>query len=140
MEYLFIYGLQMAKMLDNLFAITLFLLFCSIFCLIVMGAGTRWKFENYDKKESYSEFSVETGRNASKAFKKLAIICLTTVIITALTPSEKTLLLMGGAYLGKKAVNEVVQSDKIEKINTIIDLQLDKYIKDLQKESINANR
>jgi hypothetical protein len=39
---------------------------------------------------------------------------------------------MGGTYLGKRAVNEIANSAKLEKINTIVDLQLDKYIKNLK--------
>ena len=129
MEYLFIYGLQMARVLDGLFGIAAFVLFVSSVFLIVFGAGTRWQFENYNKQESSIDFSVETGKNGSKICKKIVITCFIFSIITALLPSEKTLLLMGGTYLGKKAVNEVVQSDKMEKINTIIDLQLDKLLK-----------
>ena len=49
-------------------------------------------------------------------------------------PTKQTLLLMGGTYLGKKAINAVVTDEKIKKVDTIINLQLDKYIKELQKQ------
>ena len=39
---------------------------------------------------------------------------------------------MGGTYLGKKAINAVVTDSKIQKVNTIIELELDRRIKELQ--------
>ena len=68
----------------------------------------------------------------NKWMKKMLIISLVTSLVLLALPTKQTLLLMGGTYLGKRAVNEVVNSDKLEKINTIIDLQLDKYIKELK--------
>ena len=47
-------------------------------------------------------------------------------------PTKQTLLLVGGTYLGKKAVNKVITSDKLNKVNTIIELELDKRIKELK--------
>lgn len=64
--------------------------------------------------------------------KQILIKLLIANLIIVFIPCKQTLLLMGGTYLGKRAVNEVVNSDKLEKINTIIDLQLDKYIKELK--------
>ena len=55
-----------------------------------------------------------------------------TFLILAVIPTKQTLLLMGGTYLGKKAVNAVITDEKIKKIDTIINLQLDKYIEELQ--------
>lgn len=48
-------------------------------------------------------------------------------------PTKQTLLLVGGTYLGKKAINTVITDEKIKKVDTIINLQLDKYIKELQQ-------
>ena len=47
-------------------------------------------------------------------------------------PTKQTLLLIGGTYIGKKAVNQVVTDEKIKKIDTIINLELDKRIKELR--------
>ena len=47
---------------------------------------------------------------------------------------------MGGMYLGKKAVNTVITDEKIKKIDTIINLELDKRIKELkQSEDVTYN-
>jgi hypothetical protein len=67
-----------------------------------------------------------------KPMKNLIIRCLIVVLIGVSIPTKQTLLLMGGTYMGKQAVNSVVTSDKMQKVNEIIDLQLDKYIKELK--------
>ena len=117
MEYLFIYGLQMARILDGCFAIIASILLVTTFILVMSYA---FKTNDDDYVKSF------------KDTRKTSIILLALTIALGLFPSEKTLLFMGATYLGKKAVNQVVTSDKLEKVNTIIDLQLDKYIKELQ--------
>ena len=121
MEYLFIYGLQICGFLNNSlwFLSSLSIIGCLsgiiLYCMANDGYGDNTAI-----------------LNAFKFVKKLTIICASLFVFISFIPTKQTLLLMGGTYLGKKAVNEVVQSDKMEKINTIIDLQLDKYIKELQ--------
>ena len=53
-------------------------------------------------------------------------------LLLLLVPSQRTMCLLGGVYYGKKVVSNITDSKKIEKVNTIIDLQLDKYIKELK--------
>ena len=117
MEYLFIYGLQMADMILGTGGICAGLM---LFCAIALVPLFVYKNDDSMIAEGY------------KIVKTTAISSLIIVIICSLLPTKETLLLIGGTYLGKKAVNQVVTSDKLEKVNTIIDLQLDKYIKDLQ--------
>lgn len=64
---------------------------------------------------------------------KFCCIGLVVAILFLFIPTKQTMLLMGGTYLGKKAVNAVVTDEKIQKVDTIINLQLDKYIKELQR-------
>lgn len=70
--------------------------------------------------------------NIKEITKKICIFAVTIFLILCIIPTKQTLLLMGGTYLGKKAVNTVITDEKIKKIDTIINLQLDKYIKELQ--------
>ena len=42
---------------------------------------------------------------------------------------------MGGTYLGKRAVNAVITDEKIKKVDEIINLQLDKYLKELKEQN-----
>lgn len=121
MEYLFIYGLQICGFLNNFLWYLGFLSIIGfIFGIMLYCMANDWYGDN------------TAILNLFKFVKNLTIICASLLVFISFIPTKQTLLLMGGTYLGKKAVNEVVQSDKMEKINTIIDLQLDKYIKDLQ--------
>lgn len=116
MEYLFIYGLQMADYMTTL-AVSLL-----IMTPVVIGFSTIFISYSYEDLQNHW----------NKWIKKILITSLVTSIVLLALPTKQTLLLMAGTYLGKRAVKEVVNSDKLEKINTIIDLQLDKYIKELK--------
>lgn len=118
MEYLFIYGLQIADLL-KIFAISLLFI-----TLIVLWFGVAIVSADYEDMLS----------NWNKWMKKMLITSLLTSLVLFMLPTKQTLLLMGGIYYGKKAINTVATSDKLEKVNKIIDLQLDKYIKELKNE------
>lgn len=119
MEYLFIYSLQMADILATVSGICGFLLIATTISLIPL-----FMYKEEDKL-------VKDGFNI---IRRVSIALLVIIILGVLAPTKQTLLLMGGTYYGKKAVNAVVTSDKLQKVNTIIDLQLDKYIKELTNE------
>lgn len=119
MEYLFIYSLQMADILATVSGICGFLLIATTIALIPL-----FMYKEEDK-------IVKDGFNI---VCRVNIALLVIIILGVLAPTKQTLLLMGGTYYGKKAVNAVVTSDKLQKVNTIIDLQLDKYIKELTNE------
>lgn len=119
MEYLFIYSLQMADILATVSGICGFLLIATTIALIPL-----FMYKEEDK-------IVKDGFNV---VCRVNIALLVIIILGVLAPTKQTLLLMGGTYYGKKAVNAVVTSDKLQKVNTIIDLQLDKYIKELTNE------
>ena len=120
MEYLFIYGLQLADLLNAVSSI------CGLILIVIVVALVP-TFMCKDEDPCF----------AKKGFGvlcKIGVTLLVLLVLSALAPTKQTLLLMGGTYYGKKAANAVVTSDKLQKVNTIIDLQLDKYIKDLTKE------
>lgn len=116
MEYLFIYLLHLTGIMETTAILS------SIFGFFL------WAF--------YFVFSLSDSnedKSVAKALKPWAVTCLIVMILSVIVPTKETLILMGGTYLGKKAVNQVVTSQKLEKVNTIIDLQLDKYIKELKE-------
>lgn len=126
MEYLFIYLLQLANALTVILGVTTFL-------TIMSGVGSLVSYftisadhgDNKDVKE----------RELNKIFipfKKVFIVSSIIMVLLGLIPTKNTLLLMGGTYLGKKAVNAVVTDEKIKKVNAIIELELDRRIKELQ--------
>lgn len=115
MEYLFIYLLQLTGVLNSIAWV--WLLVIPIICFFGF-----FMLLDYD----------DMLKIAKRYIKKFLAIWLGIPLLIFVLPTKQTLLLMGGMYLGKKAVNQVVTSQKLEKINTIIDLQLDKYIKELR--------
>ena len=123
MEYLFMYLLQIFEKID---VINNFLLFTSGFIFVSWFVTLLF-------------YSVEENKNVYyrvkpflKICKKLFIKIFKIAICTMLIPTKQTLLLIGGTYIGKKAVNQVVTDEKIKKIDTIINLELDKRIKELR--------
>ena len=127
MEYLFIYLLQMA---DNLFVLQGFiyiLLFISIFAWI-------FAYMMLDTVSYYNDEKSTRKKRLIRSIKKFYITCISILIIASLIPTKQTLLLVGGTYMGKKAINTVITSEKLKKVDTIINLELDKRIKELKGE------
>ena len=127
MEYLFIYLLQMA---DNLFVLQGFiyiLLFISIFAWI-------FAYMTLDTVSFYNREKSTRTKRLLRYIKKFYITCISILIIASLIPTKQTLLLVSGTYMGKKAINTVITSEKLKKVDTIINLELDKRIKELKGE------
>lgn len=122
MEYVFIYLLQLFDTLEYIKITTGVILFIGA-AFYVMGKCTYISNENYykDLKLMYE-----------KVLNKVFMLFLSVFLITLFVPTRNTLLLMGGTYYGKKAVKQIVTDKKIEKVNTIIELELDKRIKELK--------
>lgn len=72
--------------------------------------------------------------NINKIFKNVLIVSITTAILSGLFPSKQTLLLSGATYYGTKVYKNIVTDEKVSKVNTIINLELDKQIKSLKEE------
>ena len=131
MEYIFIYLLQISHIIAIIKDIFFILLCIGIIGFTILGIFTGFQYENH-KKEYYDQMTQDVAKATTKFFKNIIITSSILFSITALIPSKQTLLLIGGTYLGKKTINAVVTDKKIEKINTIIELELDKRIEELQ--------
>lgn len=123
MEYLFIYCLQLFDSCHN-FKFFLFVVIVISFPMYIMAMylGTS---EYMDKKEAYFN------KTMTNLAKNITLASISLFILFTLLPTKNTLLLVGGTYYGKKAVKQVVTSDKLQKVDTIINLELDKRIKEL---------
>lgn len=124
MEYLFIYCLQLFDFCHN-FKIFLFLAIVISFPMYIMALymGTS---EYMDKKEVYFN------KTMTNLAKNITLASISLFILFTLLPTKNTLLLVGGTYYGKKAVKQAVTSEKLQKIDTVINLELDKRIKELR--------
>lgn len=131
MEYLFIYLLQIV---DVLSIIKLILGICSLLftsvttllfvCLMQENAPIEMSKCEYEEDKKLCSLFHKT--------KNITIKFFISIILISFIPTKQTLLLIGGTYLGKKTVQTVVTNEKMEKVNTIINLQLDKYIQELK--------
>ena len=127
MEYFLIYLLQFDELRFLALLVLLFL------CAISTAAVTMCVIDNPDILDKALE-SLESERRLYELLKKCTCGLLVALILVALIPSRETLLYIGGLYLGKKAYKQVVTDEKIQKVDTIISLELDKRIKELKNE------
>jgi hypothetical protein len=73
-----------------------------------------------------------------KELKKAFIIGLTLLIsfslLNTIIPDKNTMYLIAGIYLGKTTAKELTLGDKAKKVAKLVDLNLDKTIKELERE------
>lgn len=77
--------------------------------------------------------------NIQKGLKKTFIMGLTLLISFALLniiiPNKNTMYLIAGVYLGKTTAKQLTLGDKTQKLSKLVDLNLDKAIKQLEREA-----
>lgn len=137
MEYLFIYLLQIIECIEVIKIIFYIFTMTLILFYIVLGLSTDFKYEQYNGS-SYIEFLDMTTKSVatvSRFCKKWILFCLILCLAFALIPSKQTFLLFGGVYYGKKTYQQISTNKRLEKVKTIIDLELDKMIKDLSNDN-----
>jgi len=130
MEYWFIYLLQLLNTLEDVNLLCLLLLTLSGAALIIMGFLTGFTYEKFEP--GYCDISKDTAVCGSKIIKKTCIISFVLALVLSFIPTKQTALMLGCVYLGKKAASTVITDEKIKKIDTIINLELDKRIKELK--------
>lgn len=122
MEYLFIYCLQLFDTIEIL----------KIVSILILGIGGGFWLVGKAMYLSEPTYYEDLQTMYEQILDKFMLGVLIIAIITSFIPTKNTLLVMGGLYLGKKAVNTVITDEKIKKIDTIINLELDKRIKKLK--------
>ena len=120
MIYLFLY---LASIIDNiksdLVFIPLILVLIAICSIPILGLLLEEKFFDYAKK--YKNVIIN-----------FFLICLILMFSANFIPTKGTLYQMAAVYCGKE-LNKTVQIDKkLQKVSELIDLQLDKNIKELK--------
>lgn len=111
MDYLFLYLLGLADTFTVLKVVI-----AIIFLAFAIGIAIDWCGEC--NKE-------EIGK-----LKKVTIILGIVTALVLAVPTKESLLLMGGLHYGK----QVITNERIEKINKVIDLELDKRIQRLTED------
>ena len=134
MEYVFIYLLQIFEIVDTIQQSLFIFSIISIIFVILLGFLTKFQYSNYESTSYIDDLSTEQGQSCSKFCKKAIPLLLIITVLFCLMPTKQTLLLMSGVYYGKSAVAQITKSEKIKKVNTIIDLELDRLIKELNEQ------
>ena len=122
MDYLFLYGLQILSELEEL-SVFLFLTAAIAGSAMLLYAISCADMFTEDTKCYKSELKV------FNTLKKIAIYCVVGLLIFSFIPTKQTAILMGGYYYGKK----VVTNERIEKVNKLIDAELDERIKEIKE-------
>jgi hypothetical protein len=123
------------QLLDSIETIArLVFVFTLVMLISYVGLGclTKFQYTKYDGG-NYMDISQETGVNASKFLQKWLPKCLVLCFVFILIPSKQTLLLFSGVYYGKKTYQQISTNKGLEKVKTIIDLELDKMIRELKQ-------
>lgn len=134
MEYLFIFLLQLLDGVECTAAFVFVFTLIMLVFYVLLGCLTKFQYTEYDGGD-YMDISQEAGVNASKFLQKWLPKCIVLCFIFILIPSKQTLLLFGGVYYGKKAYQQITTNKRLEKVKTVIDLELDKVIKDLSNDN-----
>lgn len=124
MEYLWIYLFQLVQFFDTIRPILCIL--TTTFILSYVFLSIQNKVVNCDDKDTQDLI------NFLRISKPLLIICIFLSLVCIFIPTKETMLLFGGTYLSKYVIKSTIIDDKIKKIDQVIDLQLDSYIKELQ--------
>lgn len=126
MEYIFIYLLQFADVLQVACIV------CWVLVVILLISSCAFYIE---EREAAFELTRKECGEYKNLCKKYCILAFVLGIFLILLPTKQTLLFCGGLYLSKKAVNTITINEKLKKIDSIINFELDKKIKEMQEEN-----
>ena len=126
MEYLYIYLIGFFTGIKNFISVAFLPL--TIMCLVgIIGLFP------------IATESNKTELNIQKGLKKTFILGLTLLIsfslLNIIIPDKNTMYLIAGIYLGKTTAKQLTLGDKTQKLSKLVDLNLDKAIKQLEREA-----
>ena len=122
MEMLFLY---LVDLLDNLSCLVIFFMIALVTFFVIMVVHGIDNSEMFADKKSYEE-----AYKIHKFLRKVNVILIVIIFFFCLVPSKQTLLIIGGTHLAKKTV---ITNERLQKVNKIIDLELNKRLNELEK-------
>lgn len=125
MEYLYIYLIGFFTGIKDFICVASFPL--TIMCLV--GIIGLFPIATEDNK---SELAVQKG--LKKTFILGSILLISFSLLNIIIPDKNTMYLIAGVYLGKTTAKELTLGDKAQKLSKLVDLNLDKAIKQLERE------
>ena len=123
MEFLLLYGMDLIENFSFFIGVPLFVTIIALFVILFLyGYDNKGMFTNPECYES--ELAL------FNKLKKVLIACCIVMGTLCFIPSKQTLLIVSGIHYAKH--NEST-NEKLIKIDKLIDLELDKRIKELEK-------
>ena len=106
---------------------------CATFVGLTISKMVYFAPSGYDKQYRFEEYT-ETKNAVNRWWKNVGILFGVVAFLNVLTPSEKTMYIMVGAYAAQK----ITENDKVvlisSKVLKIIESKLDGYIDEAEKE------
>lgn len=125
MEYLYIYLIGFFTSIKDFICVASFPLV--IMCLV--GIIGLFPIATEDNK---SELAIQKG--LKKVFILGSTLLISFSLLNIIIPDKNTMYLIAGVYLGKTTAKELTLGDKAQKLSKLVDLNLDKAIKQLERE------
>ena len=95
---------------------------------VLLGFLLIWFLGVAIHNDSYREQKKYPLTNGTSGGKWLMGLGIASALFWAMLPSEKTVYMMGGAYVGQS----VIQSETAGKVKKLLDSKLDKYVEELE--------
>jgi hypothetical protein len=128
MLYLFVY---LVDRIDSIFTF----LGCTLAGVLLLAIGCFFIYIMLEVDDSnYSPLEVLKDHINYKPWVKLWSICLVGLFLVNLLPSKVALYQMAGIFYGKQVSQQLCIDKKLQKVSEIIDLQLDKGIRELRND------
>lgn len=128
MLYLFVY---LVDRIDFIFTF----LGCTLVGVLLLTIGCFLVYIMLEADDSsYSSLEVLRDHINYKPWVKLCSICLVGLFLVNLLPSKVALYQMVGIFYGKQVSQQLHIDKKLQKVSEIIDLQLDKGIRELRND------
>lgn len=125
MLYLFVYLAGIVDSLRNF--LEGFLIFIVPITIVSLGLELGVKINPDEWSDAFRE-------QVPKFVKVITIICCITSFLYVCVPQKTVIYQLAGVYFGKQASQQLCVDKKLQKVSEIIDLQLDKGIRELRND------
>lgn len=130
--YLFLYLLQLAELRNCLIATALCLVV--LMCILLFIVAMLTEFDVILHPDACEKES-----KAFEGIKNFGIKTIIFIFLVGLIPCKTVIAMAGGLYFGNKAVKAISADEKMQKVNEIINLQLDKTIEEIKARAKGTN-
>lgn len=125
MEYLYIYLIGLFDEIKNFIGVAMF----PIVIMLLIGV-----IGLFPIAEENNKAGLIIQKGLKKTFIVGSILLISFGLLNIIIPNKNTMYLIAGVYLGKTTAKQLTLGDKAQKLSKLVDLNLDKAIKQLERE------